>query len=780
MTAITIALAIAGVIVFVSMVLPVITFLRLSRHARRLDDLERKIEAIAAAVTARAVSAGASADAPAMATPPLTREAAADPALVLASPPAPLAGEPAALRADVPVAHAAATPHAFPAEAVPPAAVPPAAAATRLSLERRIGARWMLYVGIAALLFGTSYFIKFAIDNEWVGPGTRVMLGVMAGLGLVEGGRRLAARGVVFYGHVLSGGGLAIVYLSLYAAYTLYALVSASTAFALMLGNTGLAAALAARQRSQALALAAVIGGFATPVLASTGRDAQVTLFAYVALVIAATVLLARRGQWPWLNLASFVLTWLTVAAWAAAYYAPEKWLPTQVFLTLFAAMFLYILRETLRGLAPGPAGEGPALKNLTPGHALALVLAIGPALFHVASVANLARQPAALLVYLIAITALGIMAADAFRWRWTRLLVWAAVAAPFLAWIDAYPERSWFVPGLVGAVAVYGLHTLSQLRLLGRAGAPGVADILLLHGNGLWLYFAVAALVGPHALAWLDRVAWALAAWNLAVMAVARRAHLELALHYLALGATFVAIAVAVSFDGPWVTVGWAVEGTALVAIGLRARREWVRLAGGVLLAMAAVRLGADLLEPARAGALVLLNARAIGAVVVIVLLYVTAAAHRRLTARAGTHAAAIAALLLAANLLTLGLVSAEVTAAYRQQQWHAASETGAVPAGLELARETTLSAAWGAYGLVLVAVGIRRRYAPLRYLAIGILAVVIGKVFLVDLERLDRIYRVLSFIALGLVLLAASYLYQRFGTDPEEPGPAPTPPLA
>jgi len=63
----------------------------------------------------------------------------------------------------------------------------------------------------------------------------------------------------------------------------------------------------------------------------------------------------------------------------------------------------------------------------------------------------------------------------------------------------------------------------------------------------------------------------------------------------------------------------------------------------------------------------------------------------------------------------------------------------------------------------MVLIAVGLRRHYAPLRYFAITVFAITIVKVFGVDLAELDRLYRVLSVGGLGVALLLASYLYQR-----------------
>jgi uncharacterized membrane protein len=73
-------------------------------------------------------------------------------------------------------------------------------------------------------------------------------------------------------------------------------------------------------------------------------------------------------------------------------------------------------------------------------------------------------------------------------------------------------------------------------------------------------------------------------------------------------------------------------------------------------------------------------------------------------------------------------------------------------------------LSMAWAVYATGLIVVGIRRRYAPIRWVAMTLFGLTIVKLFAIDLAELDRIYRVASIIGLGLMLLTTSYLYQRF----------------
>src|SRR5207248_702176 len=124
-------------------------------------------------------------------------------------------------------------------------------------------------------------------------------------------------------------------------------------AFTLMSGVTTMAAWLADRQHSQSLALVAVGGGFATPFLLPATTDSEVALFGYETFLIAGTVLLSRRRDWPTLNVVSYAFTVLTVSAWAERLYSPSKYIPTELFLTVFCAMFLFILYERRHSRQP-------------------------------------------------------------------------------------------------------------------------------------------------------------------------------------------------------------------------------------------------------------------------------------------------------------------------------------------------------------------------------------------------------------------------------------------
>src|SRR4029434_756117 len=130
----------------------------------------------------------------------------------------------------------------------------------------------------------------------------------------------------------------------------LYMLVGPQVAFAALVVVTMAAAALADRTDSEAIAVVSVCGGFAQRFLVGGRGDQQVSLFSYVALLIAATMYLAHRRRWRWLNVASLALTIVTVAAWGNSYYTDAKYLRTELFLTLYCAMFIDVLRRAWSG----------------------------------------------------------------------------------------------------------------------------------------------------------------------------------------------------------------------------------------------------------------------------------------------------------------------------------------------------------------------------------------------------------------------------------------------
>jgi len=207
---------------------------RLSSRLRRtesiLTDLTERLYALESRPAVNAPAPPPQPAQPPAEPAPVARPAAAPPRAPVMPPPVP---PPVSVVTPVPVAMPA------PVATPMPVAMPPRQAAASLEsqadlLESRIGSRWLLYVGVVAIIIGVSYFEKLAIESRWIGETARVIQGAIFGIVLVGAGLRFVRAGYQLYGRVLSGCGIAVLYVSTYAAFNLYHLISRPAAFALM------------------------------------------------------------------------------------------------------------------------------------------------------------------------------------------------------------------------------------------------------------------------------------------------------------------------------------------------------------------------------------------------------------------------------------------------------------------------------------------------------------------------------------------------------------------
>ncbi|MGB8889664.1 MAG: DUF2339 domain-containing protein [Candidatus Korobacteraceae bacterium] len=234
-----------------------------------------------------------------------------------------------------------------------------------VSLESRIGGQWLNRVGIVAVLVGLSYFLKLAFDNNWIGPATQVMIGILAGVALLFWSERFRRKGFTGFAFSLKAIGIGALYLSLWAVCQFYHLIPAPVAFFAMVLVTATSATLSLRQNAELLAALALLGGFLTPVLVSTHQNHEVALFSYLALLDLGTVWVMTIKGWRRLLLGSFIGTGLLFGAWASSYYT-EPQLPT----TLAFATFFFLLYAAAPFL-----GRRPDEKNAFPNVMVALAL---------------------------------------------------------------------------------------------------------------------------------------------------------------------------------------------------------------------------------------------------------------------------------------------------------------------------------------------------------------------------------------------------------------------
>ena len=521
-------------------------------------------------------------------------------------------------------------------------------------LESRIGSHWLNRVGILAVLIGVSSFLRYALENGWIGAWGSVAMGLAAGAAVLLWSERFRVRGYLAFSWSLKGIGIGTLYLTVWAAFQVYGLVPLEAAFAGMTAITALTTALALRQEAPILAVFATFGGYATPPLLGATAGDPLALFLYATLLNAATLGMIRSRPWTPLLAVAFTGTTLLYILWHLEAYAAGDRGVALTFATIFFAMFA---AAPLVARRPADDPQGRA----------------------------------------------------AGAWPF-----WTASARPVLLLVPA------------ANAAVFLLQIVAILGPLHDRIAPGAAVILAA------VYFTLARL----------------AARGSPVPSHRR----TLSLVHTGIGLALVTIAIPLEFDGPDVTLAWMAQAAALLWIAERADSAVAVRFGIGALALAISKL--LLLDDFAPGPL-LLNGRFMTFACGIAILAVVAGAGRR----RGASEPTLALTTIALNVLALVALSREVEDYFTPAPAQEFYPRGAVAA----ARDFAYSAVWMGYGAVVMLAGFLLRWAALRWQALAIVAVAIVKVFTYDVANLEQVYRIVSFIALGLLLLTISFAYQR-----------------
>ncbi len=521
------------------------------------------------------------------------------------------------------------------------------------TLESRIGSQWFNRVGIVAVLVGISYFLKYAFENNWIGPAGRVAIGLILGIAIIAWSEQFRRHGHRTFSLSLKAVGIGALYLSLWAAFQVYHLIPSGVAFAAMVVVTAATAALALAQDAQVLAAFALLGGFATPLLLSTGQNREFALFSYVTVLdIGTLALVALR---PWLRLAAgaFFGTLILYALWYAEYYTRAQLVPTVAFASVFFVIFA------------------------------ASVLMVPVQMTDMRH-----RLPPWLLV-------LPLLNASAFFLELYVIL--EVVSKTALAWT---------------AVALAALYLMLSRRVRARVQLDKES------ANVLYLM-------------------------------------------HVALAVGFLTTAIPLRLQTHWITIGWLVESAVLLYIGYRAASDLLKILATAALVLGVFRLLViDNFNPET----VLLNARFATYLVAIGAIAWSVHLARKGGSAAEQSLASVGAV--AINLLALVALSREVADYFDRSLLNAGRGTVDIARQYEhlrIARGFAFSALWMCYGAVLMWLGFWQSSAFLRWQSLLLLMFTIGKVFIYDVLQLERAYRIISLIGLGILLLAISFVYQR-----------------
>lgn len=208
------------------------------------------------------------------------------------------------------------------------------------AVEIRIGKTWMNRIGAIILLLGVGFFVKYSFDRDWISPLLRVSLAGLTGLALIAIGEWSLKRAQRQFAGGLLGAGVAILYLSIFAAYDFYHLIGVETAFTLLCGVTVLSTAIAIHADLLAIAILALAGGFWTPLALSTGQDRQVILLSYIIVLDLGFLLTATVRRWHILRALCWIGTVVMFSGWYFRFYDETEWARTLGFIFAFFAIF--------------------------------------------------------------------------------------------------------------------------------------------------------------------------------------------------------------------------------------------------------------------------------------------------------------------------------------------------------------------------------------------------------------------------------------------------------
>lgn len=396
----------------------------------------------------------------------------------------------------------------------------------------------MARIGIIVLFFGGAFLARYAAESGFFPIEVRLM-GLAAGAMLLLGiGWRLREKNRN-YALILQGGGIAVLYLTVFAALKLYQLVSPGFALPLMIVIALAAAVLSVAQNALVLAVIGFTGGFLAPILTTTGSGNHIVLFSYYTVLNLGIFTIAWFRAWRVLNLVGFIFTFGIAGTFRALSYGPDDLVSTDFFLLLFFVMYvaisiLFSLRQPpkLKGYVSGSlvfglpvaafALHASLIKTIEFGLAWS---ALGFGIFYlaVATALYLSRNPN-LRLLAEAFAALGIVFASlavplAFDQQ-TTAAMWAVEGAGLL-WIGTRQDRKLarafgvalqLFGGLSFLIGLDGLHAERALLNSAWIGSVLLAGSGL--ASGLWLYRASAQQAKYERGADIAAALWGLGWW--------------------------------------------------------------------------------------------------------------------------------------------------------------------------------------------------------------------------------------------------------------------------
>jgi uncharacterized membrane protein len=418
----------------------------LEQQQRTIDDLSKRLREVRKGTAAETPPPVAPAPPPPVVTappPPPPPVVVPPPPVVAPSPPPVVVPPPPVVAPAPPVAPPPPRRPAAPPPPVPPPAQP-------FDWERLIGVKMFSAIAGIALALAAVFFLRYSIDQGWLRPEIRVAIGLLTGIALLVVCELKAARRYPATANAMDASAIAILFSTFFAAHALWNLIPSGVTFGLLALVTAVAVLLSIRRDSVFIAVLGLLGGFATPILLSTGENRPISLFTYLLLLNIGLAWVAQRKRWSVLTMLTLVFTAIYQWGWVIKFLSQSPLpLAMGIFLVFAIAGFVGLLFS-----ARGATGDSEKQRLQYSG----LVAAVMPLLFavYLAAVPQY-REHAALLFGFVLIIDVGLLAlaiglgeelAHAVGAIATLLVMAIWVSRPYAS--DAWMPAIWFTATFV------------------------------------------------------------------------------------------------------------------------------------------------------------------------------------------------------------------------------------------------------------------------------------------------------------------------------------------
>ena len=537
--------------------------------------------------------------------------------------------------------------------------------------ELLLGGNWLAIIGVIAVFIGTAFFLKLAFENDWINQTNRILLGVFGGAVFLAIGE-IWRNKYASYFNIITGCGIAILYLTIFSAYALYSMIGYYFAVAFLLIVTILAVLQALRNNSITLAVLGVVGAFAAPfvLLAFDGIDfmqssvGSVDWLLYIILIDLGVIFLATFRNWSWFTFIALIGSLLSYAVWASENFDNVSLLVSQGGISV---IFLLILGSTML-----------------------------------------------------------------FNYLWKR-------------------------------------------------PAKGFDYSLILINSAAFLFITYMNMWDSHR-EWLGALTIVIAGLYASLSYISYRSRLQnndFSTFLLGISAVFLGIAFPVHFqyDAPIVLIAWSIEGLILTWLSIRMNVWQIRFYAIFTYSVMIVSLTVFFTSIDLENFAPILNSRFATFATAIFSMYASFYLIRqKMILDPGSlrvfffRSSMIrieklaAGLLIAANFLTIWILSAEIISVVDSDLVNLNNEVG------NYVKSLSLSLLWAVYASIILISGIVFKLPKFRVSGLLLLAIPVIKLFLYDTFQLDQIYRVVAYFSLGAILLLGGLLYQRFNSHIKE----------